>query len=354
MFNTKFCLLVIFLLILFIIIFQFIIFRNKLIDNFGNNDSSSSGIGINPDGTYCQMNSSSINSNCKSIDLNNIDNEINNAKNSCDTLKDLKTIKEQTIKRELGNRIGVCIKLVDNKYEFGQINPTLYGTNECITNSDLEKLKTQAKRLSQKDITISAEDKSDVEKKTSECLSEYNDYCKNKYGNKAYIKNKTICSDNIRYRYECGILDENDYKDFIDGESKMSNKCYNRNSNFDEICRNILDNDNVGYQQIVEGQCLRNDQMIDKSKVKVICSPLYRNGVYLYPPGSRVSECMRDNSEKLIKFCKDNDMVLNNIDSYDCYPGFSRSVCKYNFDYDSREYNPIKNTSRKSCRCSKK
>ena len=34
MFNTKFCLLVIFLLILFIIIFQFIIFRNKLIDNF--------------------------------------------------------------------------------------------------------------------------------------------------------------------------------------------------------------------------------------------------------------------------------------------------------------------------------
>ena len=75
MFNTKFCLIVIFLLILFIIIFQFIIFRNKLIDNFGNNDSSSSGIGINPDGTYCQMNSSSINSNCKSIDLNNIDNE---------------------------------------------------------------------------------------------------------------------------------------------------------------------------------------------------------------------------------------------------------------------------------------
>ena len=74
MFNTKFCLLVIFLLILFIIIFQFIIFRNKLIDNFGNNDSSS-GIGINPDGTYCQINTSSINSNCKSIDLNNIDNE---------------------------------------------------------------------------------------------------------------------------------------------------------------------------------------------------------------------------------------------------------------------------------------
>ena len=82
---------------------------------------------------------------------------------------------------------------------------------------------------------------------------------------------------------------------------KIINKCYNRNSNFDEICRNILDNDNVGYQQIVEGQCLRNDQMIDKSKVKVICSPLYRNGVYLYPPGSRVSECIRDNSEKLIK-----------------------------------------------------
>jgi hypothetical protein len=330
------------------------IFRNKIIDNFDNTNNIGSGIGINPDGTYCQINSNSINNNCKSININNLDYEINNAKNSCNSLSELQELKNKKIKNELGNKIGVCIKKIDNKYEFGQINPTLYGTNECITQSDLNEMRKNTSKISSKTIKISGEDQPNLDKKISGCLNEYNNFCKTNYGDKAFIKNKIICSDNIRYKYECGILDDNDYKDFLKDESRISNKCYRRNSNFDEICRNFLDNDNVGYQQIVENQCLNNKQMIDKSMVKVICSPLYRNGVYLYPPGSRVSECIKDSSDKLINFCKDNQMVLNNIDSYDCYPGFSRSVCKYNFDIDSVSYNPIKNTSRRVCKCPKK
>lgn len=345
--NTRFFFLIIFLLILFIIILQFMIFRNKIIENLV------SGIGINPDGTYCQINAVSDNNNCKLVDINNLDTEINRAKNSCDSLSELEKIKKNKIRDEIGNRVGVCIKQVNNKYEFGQINPTLYGTNECITQSDLNKMKQNANKVASRDVQISAEDREDEENKTSGCLNEYNNYCK-KYGDRAYIKKKVKCSDNIRYRYECGVLDDNDFKEFIKDESRLSEKCYNRNSNFDEICRNLLDNDNVGYQQIVEGQCLNNKQMIDKSRVKVICSPLYRNGVYLYPPGSRVSNCIRDNSDQLINFCKDNEMVLNNIDSYDCYPGFSRSVCKYDFDMDSVRYDPISNRNRRNCKCKNK
>jgi hypothetical protein len=229
---------------------------------------------------------------------------------------------DNLLKPQDNNYVGICI--LPNK-KFGYKIPVL--GNKCYSQNEFEKYMQTMKK---NNVLIKKEDeekeqKIDIAKENlSKCGLEKNTnfdkYCKEKYGEDFGMKETFKCNDGT-YQVQCA-------KNFANGTLLPNNitSCINKNRDLNIVCTNelIKTNPNIlngGYKKIYKDTCSSGDNY------RLVCDENYYDGVPLY---INATPCYFQGSN-FDRYCKNiygDNYKLEKIISGNCRVGYLKGICK--------------------------
>jgi hypothetical protein len=267
--------------------------------------------------------------------ISELQNEIQNAEESCSSLTSLQNemLKYQSDDTSGGLNQGPCID------ENGNMGYKLLSTGNICIPLDVLYSKNMMRSSgkdgeSEEEGDLNYNDGNDTSGNMTACYSkdsDFNSICKQSFGNN-YTKDSLVECTGInegKYRAKCVLQTISVLED-----DELETPCYNYYTILDNVCKSVArENGKNNFQKYGVKKYIKCTD--EKNKKRAICKPYYENGLPTHE--TNLTSCINADSNNLnLKFnaiCNykgkkiNTDLVPYNIKPYDCEFGKLRAEC---------------------------